>query len=377
MKILLTSDAYYPVVNGVVRSLLNLKKYLEENGHEVRVLTLSDSIRTYIDNEVRYIGSLPAEKVYPEARISPLLGKKEISNLVEWKPHLIHSQCEFSTFLMAKKIAKKTQVPIVHTYHTVYEDYTHYFSPSRRVGKKIISAFSRTIAGKVDKVIAPSIKTKEILLSYGINEEKIIIIPTGIEIPKLMDRNLLREKYGYGKNDKIILYLGRIGEEKNIEELVEFYYKLNMKDLRFLLVGNGPYIEKLKQYDKTLGGKLEFVGMVDPKEVKDYYQISDLFVSASTSETQGLTYYEALSNGRIALCRKDSCLQGVIKNGFNGYQYENYEQFEKMLKEVFSNKNLKDTMEKNAREFALDNFSIESFGKKCELLYESLLGVRL
>lgn len=372
MKILLTSDWYYPVVNGVVRSILNLKKYLEYCGHDVKVLTLSNSTKTYKENEIYYIGSLSAGKIYPEARVSPLLTNSEIVELIDWKPDIIHSQCEFSTFIMAKKIAKKTNAPIVHTYHTVYEDYTHYFSPSKKVGKKIISTLSRTIANKVDKLIVPSVKTKNILLSYGIEEAEIEIIPTGIEIPDMLDKNVLRKRYGYNLDDRIILYLGRIAEEKNIEELMDFYQGIDIDRLKFLIVGGGPYLDKLKYYAEKINKKIDFIGQVEPSLVKEYYQISDVFVSASKSETQGLTYYESLSNGRIALCRKDLCLNEIVENGFNGFQYENFEEFKKFLIDIFSNEKKKKEMEKNARNFALENFSIESFGKKCERLYESL-----
>lgn len=375
MKILITSDWYYPVVNGVVRSLLNLKKYLEDKGHEVRVLTLSHTTRSYRKNEVYYIGSLGAGKVYPEARIGPHLRNKEITELIEWKPDVIHSQCEFSTFIMAKKIASKTQAPILHTYHTVYEDYTHYFSPSKRVGKKLISTLSRTIANHVDKLIVPSIKTKNILISYGISPDEVAVVPTGIEIKNLEDRMALRDKYGYRQDDKILLYLGRLAAEKNIEELIDFYPKLKMEGLKFLIVGGGPYLAKLKKYAKNIDKDIEFIGQVDPSQVKDYYQLADVFISASQSETQGLTYYEALSNGRIALCKKDACLDGVIKNDFNGYQYEAFDEFEGFLDLVFADGNMKKRMEKNARDFALDNFSIESFGQKCEREYEKLVRI--
>lgn len=375
MKILITSDWYYPVVNGVVRSLLNLKQYLEDQGHEVKVLTLSNSTKSFKKDQVYYIGSLGAGKVYPGARIGPHLRNKEILELIEWKPDVIHSQCEFSTFIMAKQIAKKANAPILHTYHTVYEDYTHYFSPSKRVGKKIISTLSRTIASKVDRLIVPSIKTKNILLSYGIDEDEIVVVPTGIKIDGLMDKISLREKYGYGPDDKILLYLGRLAAEKNIEELIDFYQKIKMDDLKFLIVGGGPYLSKLKKYAQNIDRKIDFIGQVDPSLVKDYYQLADIFISASKSETQGLTYYEALSNGRIALCKKDACLDGVIKNNFNGYQYEEYGEFEEFLCHVFADEHEKSQMEKNARIFALDNFSIESFGEKCEQEYEKLVKI--
>lgn len=373
MKILITSDWYYPVVNGVVRSLLNLKKYLEDRGHDVRILTLSNSTKSFEKDGVYYIGSLSAGKFYPEARFSTLLNDKEILKLIEWNPDIIHSQCEFSTFIMAKKIANKTNAPILHTYHTVYENYTHYFSPSKTVGKKIIVSISRAIANNVDRLIVPSVKTKNILISYGIVDDKISIVPTGIEIEDLVDKKILRSKYSFGEDDKILLYLGRLAEEKNIEELIDYYPKVSFDDLKFVIVGGGPYLNKLKKYAKKINRNIEFIGQIAPSMVKDYYQLSDVFISASSSETQGLTYYEALSNGRIALCKKDACLDGVIMDDFNGYQYESFEDFQNFLGLIFADRVKKETMEKNARSYALEHFSIEAFGKKCEEEYEKLL----
>lgn len=374
MKILITSDWYYPVVNGVVRSILNLKSYLEKNGFDVRVLTLSNSTESYKKGNVYYIGSLGAGKIYPEARISATLRNKYIKEIKKWKPDIVHSQCEFSTFMMATKIAKKASCPLVHTYHTIYEDYTHYFSPSKKVGKKVISVFSKAIADRVDMVIGPSKKTFEILKSYDIEDEKIRIIPTGIEMPeKLSDKYKLRDYYGFDENDKIILYLGRLAEEKNIEELIDFYSRLDMEKLKFILVGGGPYLKNLKSYVKNADKKIHFTGMVKPKEVNNYYRMADVFVSASKSETQGLTYYEAMSNGTLAICRKDLCLDDVIINDYNGYQYENFSDFKKDLEIIFSDRKKREELSKNARTYALENFSIDSFGKKCVNLYKEAI----
>ena len=374
MKILITSDWYYPVVNGVVRSILNLKSYLESRGHDVRVLTLSNSTESYKKDKVYYIGSLGAGKIYPEARISATLRSKCIEEIKEWKPDIVHSQCEFSTFMMASKIAKKVSCPIVHTYHTIYEDYTHYFSPSKKMGRKMISVFSKAIAGKVDTLIAPSRKTMEILKSYEIDEEKIKIIPTGIKIPEnLMKKDKLRDYYGYDKNDKIILYLGRLAEEKNIEELIDYYIKLDIEKLKFIIAGGGPYLCNLKEYTKKTNKKINFTGMVRPEEVYNYYRMADVFISASKSETQGLTYYEAMSNGTLAICREDLCLENVIIDDFNGYQYKKFYDFEKYLKLVLNDEDKKKELSRNARSYAIENFSIESFGSKCENLYEEVL----
>ena len=374
MKILITSDWYHPVVNGVVRSILNLKSYLEDRGFDVKVLTLSNSTESYKKENVYYIGSLGAGKIYPDARISATLRNKFIEEIKDWKPDVVHSQCEFSTFMMATKIAKKASCPIIHTYHTIYEDYTHYFSPSKKVGKKVISVFSKAIADRTDYIIAPSKKTLEILKSYDIEDEKIKIIPTGIEMPEnLSDKYKLRDYYGFDKSDKIILYLGRLAEEKNIEELIDYYDKLHIEKLKFILVGGGPYLDSLKEYSKKIDKRIYFAGMVKPKEVNNYYRMADAFVSASKSETQGLTYYEAMSNGTLAICRKDLCLDHVIIDDFNGYQYKDFYDFEKFLKIIFSDDKKREELSQNARDYALENFSIDSFGKKCEELYKKAL----
>lgn len=374
MKILITSDWYHPVVNGVVRSILNLKSYLEDRGFDVKVLTLSNSTESYKKENVYYIGSLGAGKIYPDARISATLRNKFIEEIKDWKPDVVHSQCEFSTFMMATKIAKKASCPIIHTYHTIYEDYTHYFSPSKKVGKKVISVFSKAIADRADYIIAPSKKTLEILKSYDIEDEKIKIIPTGIEMPEnLSDKYKLRDYYGFDKSDKIILYLGRLAEEKNIEELIDYYDKLHIEKLKFILVGGGPYLESLKEYSKKIDKRIYFAGMVKPKEVNNYYRMADAFVSASKSETQGLTYYEAMSNGTLAICRKDLCLDQVIIDDFNGYQYKDFYDFEKFLQIIFSDDKKREELSQNARDYALENFSIDSFGKKCEEIYKKAL----
>jgi 1,2-diacylglycerol 3-alpha-glucosyltransferase len=373
MKILITSDWYYPVVNGVVRSILNLKKYLEESGHEVRVLTLSNSSESYKAQDIYYIGSLGAGKIYPEARFSPKIANKYIKEILDRGPDIVHSQCEFSSFMMAKKIASKLEIPIIHTYHTIYEDYTHYFSPFKKMGKKIMSMLSKAVADRVDAVIAPTNKTKNLLLNYKIEEEKIRVIATGIQIPRLMDKDKLREIHGYREDENIILYLGRMGVEKNIEELIDYYNRLELENTRFLIVGGGPYLEKLKKFAKDYPKEIEFVGMIEPQLVNEYYQMADIFVSASQSETQGLTYYEALSNKLIAICRKDSCLDGVIKDGFNGYQYSNFDEFSNYIKECIENVEKREIMQKNAREYAVKNFSIDSFGKRCQEEYQKLV----
>ena len=126
MRVLITTDWYEPVINGVVTSVMNLSRQLRERGHEVKILTLSRTFHSYIEGDVVYAGSIGLGCIYPQARLKiPKAAGDYMEMLLEWKPDIVHSQCEFSTFFLAKKIASELHVPIVHTYHTVYEDYTH------------------------------------------------------------------------------------------------------------------------------------------------------------------------------------------------------------------------------------------------------------
>lgn len=368
MKILITSDWYYPVVNGVVRSVLNLKEYLESQGHEVRILTLSNTISSYQSREVYYIGSLSAKKIYPQARITNILAKTHLRNIRKWEPDIIHSQCEFSTFVMAKTLSKILNIPLVHTYHTVYEDYTHYFIRSKSAGIKIVATFSKNFSDMCDYIIAPTEKTAKILESYKIKREKIAVIPTGVHIADLYEQDL-RSELDLPKDKKILLYLGRLGEEKNIEEIIDFHHRLADNNIELFIVGGGPHYDKLVAYNEKEEASAHFVGMVNPSEVNKYYQAADIFTTSSTSETQGLTYYEALSNGLVAICRDDDSLDGVLKNGFNGFRFNNFDEFKTYIYKVLDNPDYQKQLSENARDYALENFSVESFGSKCEDLY--------
>ena len=107
MKILITSDWYSPAVNGVVTSVKNLRRELERRGHKVRVLTLSQTTRSWEKDGVTYLGSLAAGLVYPGARLRTALAGKWVRELVAWRPDVVHSQCEFSTFFLARRIAEE------------------------------------------------------------------------------------------------------------------------------------------------------------------------------------------------------------------------------------------------------------------------------
>ena len=383
MKILITTDWYRPAVNGVVTSVLNLKRELERRGHDVRVLTLSMQHHSRVDGAVTAIGSIGAGKIYPNARIRVALSGGCIRDLIDWGPDIIHSQCEFSTFLMARKIAKACGCPLIHTYHTVYEDYTNYFSPSVKVGKKAAAFFSEQILKRTDAVIVPTEKVKTMLLGYGV-EKPICCIPTGLDPEPFecrmtpSERDAMRKSLGIGEKDRVLVYLGRLAKEKNIDELLSCFAACAQEhpDLRLLLVGDGPYREELEEQVSSLGigGRVVFAGMVEPEEVGKYYRLGDLFVSASQSETQGLTYIEAMACGLPLLCRKDPCLDDVIEEGVTGEAYETEEDFRSALSRMLSDRTALEEMGKAAERKFRGEFSAAAFADKVLIVYETFIG---
>jgi len=382
MKILITTEWSLPVVNGVVISVNNLKEELTKLGHEVKVLTLSHSKHSYEKDGVISIGSLGAGKIYPGARFAIPTSNRYIKKIIRWNPDLIHSQSEFSTFLLARYLSNRLQVPIVHTYHTVYENYTHYFSPVEKWGKAMASLFTTTTLKHTSCVIAPTEKVRKLLDEYGVTKE-IKVVPTGIHVTgsefHSVSKNsqTLRSKIGIPADMKILVTVGRLAKEKNIEELLSFISELGNSNYGLLIVGDGPHRAQLEKHAQMLGitDRVYFVGMVPHDKVNQYYQLGDVFVSASSSETQGLTYMEAMANGLPAICRKDACLDDVIVDGVNGWQYETFEEFCKQLDSTLVDGKIYEQMSQNAKSAALNNYSAAAFAQKVEAIYKETIDI--
>lgn len=376
MKILITSDWYSPAVNGVVTSVKNLRRGLEERGHEVRILTLSQTTRSWEEDGVTYIGSVAAGLVYPGARLRTALAGKYVRELVDWRPDVVHSQCEFSTFFLARRIAEELNIPLVHTYHTVYEDYTHYFSPSVRFGKKAAAVFSRWAAAQTDCMIVPTGKVRLLLQSYGV-DRPVFVVPSGIDLGRFRQEPdpwrmaVLRSSLDIPPENLVLVSVGRLAEEKNLDELLALRAELGNAPVTLLLVGDGPDRVRLEGATAGLGltaPDVVFAGMVSAEQVADWYQLGDLFVSASTSETQGLTYVEALAAGVPVLCRADPCLEGVIREGENGWTYRDSAEFQRKLALFQSQPHHHVKMAELARRSA-GEFSLQRFAERAEAIY--------
>lgn len=378
MKILITTDCYTPTINGVVTSVLNLEAQLRKLGHGVKILCPSENIHCEQNDDVYRIGSVGINKIYSGARAALRISHKNLKKLIDWKPDIIHSQSEFTSFIMAKRIAAEVHCPIVHTYHTVYENYTHYFSPSITLGRKAVIMMTKRILNNTEAVIAPSRKIEKLLEDYGV-EQPIAVVPTGLNLKRFSadipdsEINELKQKLGIPRNHRVLITVGRAAKEKNIDELIRYFARLNPDNTVLLITGGGPYLDILKELAQSEGisDKVIFTGAVSPERIPMYYRLGDIFLSASQSETQGLTYIEALASSLPAVCRKDECLNGII-DGKNGGQYTDFNEFAQLTESILNNSKLQKSMSENAVKTA-QKFSAEEFGKNAENVYMDVL----
>ena len=193
-----------------------------------------------------------------------------------------------------------------------------------------------------------------------------------------MRRAVLRASLGIPAENTVLVCVGRLAEEKNIQELLKLRASLGSHPVTLLLVGDGPDRPRLEQVAHDL--RLEapaviFAGMVPPEEVPEWYRLGDLFVSASSSETQGLTYIEALAAGVPALCRADLCLEGVILEGENGWQYHSTAEFRQRLEEFLASPETHEALKRRAAESA-EQFSAQRFAQRVERIYQMQLARR-
>lgn len=340
MRIGIFTDTYTPDINGVVSSVVTLQRGLEAAGHEVYIVTgQKNSLHAHREGNVIRMPGVELKKLYGYTLSTPyhFEVKKEVEDL-----HLdvIHVQQEFSVGIFGRILGHNLHIPVVYTYHTLYEDYTHYvnffdLNSVEKISKKAVYSLSRYLCNSVSGIIAPSEKTREKLLGYGVTRP-IYVIPTGLDLDSFAHEQVsgelcaqVRERHGIRAKERIITYLGRIASEKSIDMIVSGAALIRNPDCRIMIVGGGPSLDELKQQAQREGisDRIIFTGPVPPQEVPAYYAISEAFVSASTSETQGMTFIEALAGGLPIFARPDEVLEGLVEEDVTGFYFTDPQEF--------------------------------------------------
>lgn len=378
MNIGLFTDTYYPELNGVANSVFLLKKELEKKGHNVYVITTKTPGAPANEKGVFRVPS-KAVSFVPERRLGLIYHPKIARKIRKMKLDIIHTNTEFAIGMFGRIMAHELFVPVVHTYHTIYEDYTHYikkYISKEERAKKLAKLYSKFSVRGAEELIVPTQKVAELMQRYGVKPD-INVIPTGIDLGRFRTRDNEAEKgklkaaLGIPQENKIVIYLGRVSEEKNIDEVMNYLdrYMDMQSNITFLVVGDGPYRAALEKNARNLDHRKQmiFAGAKPWDEITHYYQLADVFVSASTSETQGLTYIEALASGVPIVARRDPCLDGVLLQGVNGYEFDDEKSFVYGIEQILWNEKHID-YRKNASE-SVEQFSTEKFAARVENIY--------
>lgn len=381
MRIGLFTDAYFPIISGVSISVDILQRELQKLGHEVYVITNSHKNAEEDQFVVRFKGQSLPMKGMAQYKVSKVTRRK-IRSIKELNLDIVHCHTEFTMGRLGRRAARKYNLPVVHTYHTMYEDYCHHITKTFVKPLTFISKiYSKSFANSADKVVFPTIKVQRTFDRYGFNKES-HIVPTGIYLDRFRPINFkkdeilrLRESLGISKDDFVLLFLGRLSREKSIDSIIRNFGILHKdnKELKLLLVGGGPDEDYFKKIVKELEleSSVIFTGMIPPKEVAVYYHLGDLFVNFSTTETQGLTYYEALASGLPLLVKYDDNLEGVVKQNFNGMSFKEDEEFIKCYYELTMNKIKFSEITSNASK-AIEKFSAKQYARSILDIYEKV-----
>jgi len=397
MKIGLFTDQYYPIISGVVTSIKMLYEGLEAMGHEVYIVTFHVADKGLSEQQRK---ELEAKKIihvrgvrYPFKAISDyrfaLSYRKALKEIKALNLDIMHVQTEFSIAKLAMKASAKFNIPIIHTLHTSYKDYIQYLFPhlDKRYHKQIMHLEKKWFTGPISEAseceIVPTKKVIQDFELYGVADQKVEIIPTGIEIQRFQAKNAnlemindIKRKYHILDTDFVFAYVGRTSKEKNIETLIEGFSLAfaGMHGVKFLLVGGGPELDGIKQVAEEYGvtDQMIFTGLVPWDEVPQYYHIANIFMNASKSETQGLTYIEALSSGTPVIVQKDDVIEDVVEDGKNGFVFDSVDELKEKMLEAYNNQEVLIEMKKNAI-ITSKRYSKERFAKSVYEIYKEVV----
>ncbi|MCL2165074.1 MAG: glycosyltransferase family 4 protein [Oscillospiraceae bacterium] len=379
------TDTFFPEINGVATSVILLKRELEKIGHTVYVFTSSNPALKKRPDIMGTFRMPSAPFIFLPSRRFAVVYKRSIARKVRsLNLDIVHTNTEFSLGMFGKLMAAALGVPVVHTYHTLYEDYVHYITKGMipTASLEVAKLFTRKYCNSCQSVIVPTDKVKDLLLDYNVIRT-IDVIPTGIDIGPFRrsesddeDVRRLKERYGICETDKVILYVGRIAKEKNILAVMKQLpkYMLNNPKTKFVLVGDGPLKKEIKEIAASAGvsNNVVFTGEQPWNQIDKFYKMGDVFISASLSETQGLTFIEAMACGLSVIAKRDRSVEKLLIDGETGFFFDDDNEIPELLKRVFDNEDVRRKISANAVKTAEQNSSVQ-FAKSVERVYQRTL----
>lgn len=384
MRIGIFTETYTPYISGLVTSEVMLKKGLEKLGHEVYVVTANlESFHYEYDEEEKVLKVPGIPTGIYDSRLTAVYPLKAVNKIKSWNLDIIHSQTEFAIGTFARLMAYQLDIPLVHTYHTMYEDYIHYITKGyfNKSSKKIVEYLTLFYCDKTaSELIVPTKKTYDLFKEKYQVDRNIHIIPTGIELERFYieqidkkELDLLRKKEKIKKDDFVLLFIGRLAQEKNVVYLLDVVRDIIPKcpKLKLMIVGDGPDFEEYKQIVKkyNIQDNVIMTGKVDWEKVPYYYHLSSAFITASKTETQGLTVIEAMASSVPPICIDDESFRNTVVDGLNGRIFNTEDECKNIIIELYNDHKELERLSKQAR-INSDRFSSKYFAESVLDVYK-------
>lgn len=345
MRIALFTETYFPFISGVVTHVQTLKETLESHGHEVLIVTTSPKAAChYIKDGILYCPAIPLKRIYGYGVANPL-NLQRLRIIQEFNPDILHIHTEFSMGIFGLFAARRLKKPIVYTLHTMYDDYMFYIAPERfhKMVKPGAHIYFRKVAKRATEIIGPSPKVVEYLRRCGV-ERHINIVPNTVDLSDFLPENVsseeiaaVKKKLGILPQDTALCFVGRLGKEKSIDVLIDWFTKhfKNQCNYKLFVIGDGPEKENLQNQINSLGMEKQvfLLGRIDHNLLPPYYHACDLFTTASLSEMNSIAMLEATASGLYVLQRLDIYNKDQIIPGVNGNLFTNDQEFAQLVQE--------------------------------------------
>jgi glycosyltransferase involved in cell wall biosynthesis len=328
MHVLYVSDVYFPRINGVSTSIHTFRTDLATLGVMTTLVAPAYPAGKPATDDARILrvrsGAVPRDP--EDRRMQRGALRATLASPALRDVELVHIQTPFVAHYAGTYAARRLGVPVIATYHTFFEEYLHHYLPvlPRAWGRAVARTFTRSQCAAVDALVAPSEPMREALLGYGV-ATPIHVLPTGLPADRTREGNgaRFRERHGIEAGRPVLLFVGRVAHEKNIEFLVRMHAQLLRvrPDALLVIAGEGPAREALTQLAQRLGiaDNVRFIGYLDrDTELLDCYAAGDLFVFASRTETQGLVLLEAMAQGTPVVSTAELGTRSILTAGSGG-----------------------------------------------------------
>ena len=388
MRIALFSDTYLPEINGVAIHVAALKEGLEALGHEVLVVTTTPKDKTSFDsNGVLHCPSIQLKKIYGYGLSMPI-NMRQFNIIRKFNPDVIHIHTEFGIGLFGILVSKMLRRPVIYTLHTIYDDYVYYVVPRPLVktGQRVFYKYIKSLYKRATVITGPSPKSLEYLNNAGLHRN-IEIIPNPVDVERFSLENVEREevaqvrsKYNIPNDAFVGCIVSRVGKEKSIDVLLDYIAKYSTKNekFRFLIVGDGPAKKDLEAQAKRLGidKVVIFTGKVPNGQLLPYYAASDVFLTASLSDTNSISMLEAMSMGLPIIQREDVINKGQVVENVNGFIFTDESTFGEKLDLVY-NMSAVDRVElsKRVRNSVIQSNTKNNMAAKIVSVYENAIDI--